>query len=675
MNPKIKLQKKVLFLLLIDAVMFTISYAGAYLLRFDFVFPALQYLKFKNTLLPIILLKMCVFYYFGLYQGVWRYTGLKDLQNLLEATFTSSLTIVLLFQVTYTFQGFARSIFLIDSMFTVFLSGGFRLGIRIAFQEGIFFQRPNRKAPLRKKRVLIIGAGDAGEKILREIKDNLSLGYEVVGFLDDDPNKIYRYIHGVKVLDSIAGITALVGHLDLDEIIIAIPSVSEEKMRHIVSLGHKTGIRCRTVPGMGELLNGKFTVSTIRDISYADLLGRCPVELDMVRIGAYLRGKRVLVTGAGGSIGSECCRQIARFQPMSLIMLDRAESSLYDIEMEIKQLFPGQDFIPVLGSITSLGRLQRVFDRWKPQVVFHAAAYKHVPMMEMHPWEGIYNIILGTKNVLETAIEAGVERFVLISTDKAVRPTNIMGACKRVAEMIVQLKHKEMTKSKTLGVPVPTRIMAVRFGNVIGSAGSVIPLFKKQIESGGPVTVTHTQVSRYFMTINEAVQLVLQAGAMGESGEIYILKMGKPIKIIEMAKDLIRIFGLEPERDIPIKITGLRPGEKLQEELITEGEGIVSTPHQRLLVLQSNGHNGLVYDTLKARIRELVVLADRDNTEMIKLKLQTMVPEYIPYDSQEKIGFESRPVVKIIPKEAAPEIAPNYHPPRPAIPQVGRGVM
>ncbi|MEW6378545.1 MAG: nucleoside-diphosphate sugar epimerase/dehydratase [bacterium] len=655
-----KLRKNLLFVLLADALLFTISYWGSYYLRFDLRFSHIQYFNFKNTLFPIVLIKILIFSYYGLYRGVWRYTGLRDLGNIIKASIVSSLSIILLIRITYGFQGIARSVFLIDSFLTVYLIGGFRLMLRIALVQGkqgkIIWRKSNHDAG-RKRKVLIIGAGDAGEMILREINNNPALGYTVVGFLDDDPDKINRFIHGVKVLGNIQRITSLVKDIDLSEIIIAIPSASEEKMRSMVTCCQKTGIQCKIIPGFGELMNGKVHLSAIRDISYADLLGRNQVELDMDRIGAYLSGKCVLVTGAGGSIGSECCRQIARYKPKNLIMLDRAESSLYDIEMELKDIFPKQGLVPVLGSITCLPRLKRIFEQFEPQVVFHAAAYKHVPMMEMHPWEGVYNNILGTKNLLDVALKAGVEQFVLISTDKAVRPTNVMGACKRVAEIILQLKYKE---AAIAGVPLQSKIMAVRFGNVIGSAGSVVPLFKKQIARGGPLTITHPEVIRYFMTINEAVQLVLQAGAIGKSGEIYILKMGKPIKIIDMARDLIRLYGFDPDRDIKINITGLRPGEKLYEELITEGEHIVATPHERLMVLKGNGSNGMMYRDLEEKIEELLSAADRGDTAGIKSLLKEIVPEYNPQTGKESTNPINEQVIGAVNEKTRREMVLQY---------------
>jgi len=691
---KTKFRKNFFFILVADIFLFTLSYAASYLLRFDLKVPPSQYLAFRSMLIPILLLKLYVFYHYGLYQGMWRYTGLKDLENIIKASVISSLGIIGLILITSRFEGFPRSVFLIDCILTIFLIGGFRLAIRRSFQinrKGAFPWNGNKNGHTKKRYVLIIGAGDAGEKILREINDNVELNYRVIGFLDDDPKKIYRYIHddpkkiyryihGVRVLGAIDEIISITKDIEIDEIIIAVPSASGDKMRRFIELCRKTGIHCKTIPSIGELINGKVSVSNIREVSYSDLLGRTPVELDMKKIGAYLKGKCVLITGAGGSIGSEFCRQVAGFGPQRLVMLDRAESSLYDIQMEIQRRFPEQVITPILSSVTSRERLQWVFSQYMPQVVFHAAAYKHVPMMEKHPWEAVYNNILGTKYTLEASIEAGVERFVLISTDKAVRPTNIMGTSKRIAELFLQTKYKEMLAGKGRSMGRRTKIMAVRFGNVIGSAGSVIPLFKRQIAHGGPVTVTDPEVTRYFMTINEAVQLILQAGAIGESGDIYILKMGKPVKIADMAKDLIRLSGFEPDKDIRIKVTGLRPGEKLYEELITEGEGIVPTIHEKLMVLRPNGNgnggsgggngngnggnghnggngnggngtnggnghngsNGYTYAYLEKRVEELVELADNNDGEAIKLKLQMLVPEFTPLTNGAKITFRPK---------------------------------
>jgi len=433
-------------------------------------------------------------------------------------------------------------------------------------------------------------------------------------------------IHGIPVAGTTLEIEAIATRLKAEEALIATHSATAKQMRSIVSICERSGIPFKTVPWMGELINGKLTVKAIRDVAYQDLLGREVIRLEEDLIGGYLENSRVLVTGAGGSIGSELCRQICRFRPNKVILYERAESPLYEFELELKESFPQIEIIPVLADIRDRSQLSHVFSAYRPQVVFHAAAYKHVPMMEIHPWKAIKNNILGTRNVIDISSQYGVERFVFVSTDKAVRPTNIMGATKRVAEMLVQGQNGcGLTEAP---------FVIVRFGNVVGSVGSVVPLFRKQIEKGGPVTVTHPDVTRFFMTIPEACQLILQAGAMGAGGEIFILDMGRPIRIDDMARDLIKLSGFEPDVDIPIKYIGLRPGEKLYEELITDGEGIVPTSHEKIMVL-----SGKVCDQifLNGKIDDLGRLARDQNVYEIKSKLQEIVPEYQPTLNERKL--------------------------------------
>ena len=465
---------------------------------------------------------------------------------------------------------------------------------------------------------MIIGAGDAGEKILREIRDNHRLNYEVVGFLDDNPKKRGMKIHGVSVLGPVPKIHNLAFDAEMDEILIATPSATTKQMRRIIEACEATGLKSRTTPGIGELIDGKVSFKTIREVSFEDLLGRDPVSIDMKSIGNYLTDKVILVTGAGGSIGSELCRQIVQFQPKNLILFDKTENSLFHIDMEFRQRFPKISITSILGDVKYRNCLNRHFADHKPQVVFHAAAYKHVPIVELNPWEAIYNNVIGTRNIVEASHHFGVERFIMVSTDKAVRPANVMGATKRVAEMITSCYASN-----------PTRFLSVRFGNVIGSEGSVIHLFKKQIERLGPVTITHPEITRYFMTIPEASKLILQAAAMGEGGEIFILDMGTPIKIADMARDLIRRSGFKPGVDIEVKFIGLRPGEKLYEELITEGEGIVRTPHGKIFVLKGNNCD---LNWLNQKIEELVALAYDQDVDGIKSKLKEIVPDYQPFD-------------------------------------------
>jgi FlaA1/EpsC-like NDP-sugar epimerase len=471
------------------------------------------------------------------------------------------------------------------------------------------------------KNLVIIGAGDCGEIMYREIRDNAQLSYNVVGFLDDNPNKFERKIHGVPVLGKINEIKPIAKKLSIDEALIAIPSANSKQMRRIVDYCKDSEIDYKTIPGLGELINGRITVNTIREVAYRDLLGRDVVKLDVEKIGAYLANQCVLVTGAGGSIGSELCRQICRFRPQHILLYERAESPLYEIELELKQTFAKTNIkiIPLLADILDQGQLQETFEKFKPNVVFHAAAYKHVPMLEMQPWKAVVNNIFGTLKLVSVANQYNTDRFVFVSTDKAVRSTNVMGATKRMAEMVVQGQNG-CHDSKT-------RFMTVRFGNVVGSAGSVVPLFKKQIAKGGPLTVTHPEVTRYFMTIPEACQLILQAGSMGKGGEIFLLDMGTPIKIADMARDLIRFSGFEPDVDIKVEFIGMRPGEKLHEELITEGEGILPTSHEKILVLQGVACS---METLNQQLDQLQATAQQRKIAAIKSKLKEFIPDYQP---------------------------------------------
>ena len=467
--------------------------------------------------------------------------------------------------------------------------------------------------------MLIIGAGDASEKLLREIRENRNLDCDVVGLLDDDSSKLRKTIHGIPVLGVVKDMHRIATAAKVNEIVIAVPSASATEMRRFVECCEKTGLPYKTLPVLSELLDGKVSVSSVREVRYEDLLRREPVYLEQGLIGKYLTDKRVMVTGGAGSIGAELCRQIAQFKPEMLILADRSESDLYETELELVAKFPDLNTVPVLGPIQYRYLMERVFKKHSPQVVFHAAAYKHVPLMETQPWEAVFNNIVGSQTLLDLCHLNGVERIVVVSTDKAVRPTNVMGASKRVVELLTQIYAHEYN----------SRCMAVRFGNVVGSAGSVLPLFEKQIGRGGPVTVTHPEVTRYFMTIPESAQLILQAGAIGSGGEIFVLKMGTPVRIDDMARDLIRMSGLKPGLDIEIRYIGLRPGEKIYEELITEGEGIQETQHEDIMVL--NCENGSCLSEISGQIEELVRLAETCDAEGIKKALKSIVPEYSPW--------------------------------------------
>ena len=621
--------KNFLIVLAIDVFLVAFAWYFANLLRFNFDIP-LDSMAAITRLVPIILgTKLVIFYLFDLYKGMWRYTSMVDLLNIIKASGISSLLVVTLVAFTHGLAGFARAAFIIDWGLTIFLIAGYRLGIRLYFWLGpkdrfssfrfLTLFKLKKGGRSGAKKLLILGAGDCGEKIYREIQDNASLRYEVVGFLDDDLTKVGKLLHGVPVLGTTSELKSFAQRIGAEETLIAIPSATSAQMRALVARCEESGLPSKTVPGMGELIDGKVSVKAIRDVDYRDLLGREVIRLDEDRIAAYLQKARVLVTGAGGSIGSELCRQICRFNPACLILYDRAESPLYEIDLELRTDYPEAKVVPVLGDIRDRSQLSRALSDYQPQVVFHAAAYKHVPMMELQPWKAVRNNILGTRHVMDLSREHGVERFVLVSTDKAVRPVNVMGASKRVAELLVQNQNGCDSAR--------TKFITVRFGNVVGSVGSVVPLFKKQIERGGPVTVTHPDVTRYFMTIPEACQLILQAGAMGEGGEIFILDMGTPVRIVDMARDLIRLSGFEPAVDIKIEYVGLRPGEKLFEELITSGEGIVPTNHEKIMVLRGKTCD---QERLNAIIEELTKLALEQNGAGIRSKLQEIVEDYRP---------------------------------------------
>lgn len=627
MMRKALFNRNFFIMLALDVVLLATSWLLAYGLRFELQVPV-KFIDEMLALLPIVVsVQIACLYGFDVYRGMWRFTSVGDLLNILKALALSTLVIVLLAVLIYRFRNVPRSVVFINFCIGVLAVSGARLGIRLFYQKFVpakpiqSLSNPQSISDTHRpatppRRLLIIGAGSCGEKILREIRDNRLLNYEIVGFLDDNPGKIGKKIHGVIVRGIIADLPFVAKKNEVDEVLIAIPSADASEMRRIVDICKHSGIRFRTVPAYGELINGQVSIRAAREVAYRDLIGRKTVRLDEKMIADHLKGKKVLVTGAGGSIGSELCRQILRFGVEGLVLFERAESSLFEIDTELRSEAK-QAVIPVLGDICDPRHLEEVFHRHSPHIVYHAAAYKHVPMLERHPWKAIENNILGTWNLIRACNACRVERFVLVSTDKAVRPASVMGASKRLAEMIA------LNQNSCGGVE--TRYLAVRFGNVIGSAGSVVPLFQKQIEKGGPVTVTHPEATRFFMTVREAAQLILQAAAMGEGGEIFILDMGTPVKIVEMARDLIRLSGFEPDRDIRIEFTGLRPGEKLYEELITADERLMPTAHPQIFQL-----NGTTCDLclLNGHLADLVVLMHKKDPDAIRLKLQEVVPDY-----------------------------------------------
>ncbi|HEX3747300.1 MAG TPA: nucleoside-diphosphate sugar epimerase/dehydratase [Bryobacteraceae bacterium] len=559
---------------LIDVVqvgLFVLSCVVAFLLRFDLTIPGIYRHDLLLAVAVLVPAKIVTFTCYKLNRGWWRYISVRDVTRIgLANLFGSALGCAVLLPLAP--PGFPRSIYFLDFLLCFLLSAGVRMAVRLAFE---FSRIPNLGVT---RRALIYGAGDAGVALLREVLQNPALAYEVVGFIDDEPEKKGRFIHRVKVLGDGAALRLIVPSQAIDTVLIAAPSATGMQMNAILQHCQEARITFKTVPAIATLIAGDGLATHIRDVAVEDLLGRNPIHLDEDRLRDTLRGRTVMVTGAAGSIGSELCRQIARFQPSSIIGLDSAESPLFELDRELRQYFPAVPFLAEIGDIRNRARLNEVLGQYRPSTIYHAAAYKHVPLMETHIFEAVENNVFGTYNLAAAASAHGVEDFVMISSDKAVRPTNVMGATKRIAELVLLALQNGRT-----------RFVAVRFGNVLGSNGSVIPIFKKQIAAGGPVTVTHPEMRRYFMTIPEACQLVLQAGAIGEGGQICVLDMGEPVKIVDLARNLILLSGLRPDQDIKIDFTGMRPGEKLYEELSTLLENTAPTMHEKIRVFVGNG--------------------------------------------------------------------------------------
>lgn len=552
---------------------FVTSAIASFQLRFDFAVPP-PYFRCLAFALPIwILVKIAVFRAGKLDRGLWKYVSVVDVVRVaLGNLIASALSMVLILAIGPS--GFPRSIYVLDMMICFLGTSGLRLAVRVMQEANSNAQ--SSKVPCRN--TLIYGAGDSGSTLLKEIRNNPKLSYRVVGFIDDQPEKKGMRIAGVSVFGGGEDVASLVKQHSVEVILIAIPSAPGAEMTSILQRCHAAGVECKTVPGLGELIENCALAGQIREVAVEDLLGRTPIVLEENLIRGTLENKVVLVTGAAGSIGSELCRQIARFSPAGIVGFDIAESPLFEIDREMRQAFPEVPFYPEIGSVQNRARLNELLFQYKPLVVYHAAAYKHVPLMETHVFEAIENNVFGTFNIAEAAAEYGVEDLVMISSDKAVRPTSVMGATKRIAELILLALQNGRTK-----------YVAVRFGNVLGSNGSVIPIFKKQIAAGGPVTVTHPDMRRFFMTIPEACQLVLQASAIGEGGQICVLDMGHPVKIVDLAKNLILLSGLRPDENIKIEFTGMRPGEKLFEELSTLLEDTIPTGHQKVRIFVGNG--------------------------------------------------------------------------------------
>lgn len=617
MEQKIKKNSRKIFLLFLDAFLVVVSGLLALEIRFDFNLSN-QHLMYRIIYLQHIglytVIMLGTIFAFGLYRSLWRYASISELLSVSMAAFWSNTALLGIYSLLEI--KLPRSFYIINVLLIMMTVGGMRFSYRILrrFQADGFSFR-NRQTH-QDMRVLIVGAGEAAYMTSKELTKAKGLKKTLVGFLDDDVHKVGRLINGVKVLGKVDDVAAVIETYLVDEVIVALPSATNQRKREILEQCKNLGVRMKILPGIYELIDGKVDVKKVRDVEIEDLLGRDPVKLDNTKIGDYIKNKVIFVTGGGGSIGSELCRQIAGFAPKKLVIFDIYENTAYEIQNELLKNHPELDLTVLIGSVRDEVRLEEVFERHKPNVVFHAAAHKHVPLMQNSPFEAIKNNTLGTYNTARIAAKNGVERFILISTDKAVNPTNIMGASKRLAELVIQLLNTKYSS---------TEFMAVRFGNVLGSNGSVIPLFKKQIESGGPITVTHPDIIRYFMTIPEAVQLVLQTGTMARGGEIFVLDMGEPVKIVTLAEDLIKLSGFEPYEDIGIVFSGLRPGEKLYEELLLDDEGIANTVHEKIFIGRPLEFSA---DIIENSITALKAAIQNSNVEALERTISTLIPTY-----------------------------------------------
>jgi FlaA1/EpsC-like NDP-sugar epimerase len=604
------LSPRTLAIILHDILVAALAWLGAYLLRFNLEMPPEYLSAALSTLVWVVPLQAVVFWRFGLYRGIWRFASLPDLKRIVLAVGLAAVMIpvvLILFRVSAVVP---RSVLILDPLLLLIVMGGSRLAYR-AWKE-------HRLASVMhpdSKPVLVAGAGSAADFLLRELARSPA-GFHVVGLLDDSRDKQRRLVQGIPVLGALDEVVVHARKMDVQDIVLALPSAAHEVRKRITEICAEAGLNVLTIPSLEDLVAGRVSVASLRRIELDDLLGRDPVALDDSGLHQLLTGQVVMVTGAGGSIGSELCRQIARFSPVKLVLFELSELALYSMEQELPRRFPDMQFVPVIGDVKNAAWVSQVMAEHRPSVVFHAAAYKHVPLMEnSNAWEAVRNNVLGTQVVAAAAQANGVGKFVLISTDKAVNPTNVMGATKRLAEMACQAMQQAQG----------TRFVSVRFGNVLGSSGSVIPKFQQQIEAGGPVTVTHPEITRYFMSIPEAAQLVLQAGLMGEGGEIFVLDMGEPVKIAELASLMIHLSGVDETR-IGIEYTGLRPGEKLYEELLADDESTLPTPHPKLRVAKARAPNVDWHTECLAWLAH----ADPYDEATVKRQLKNWVPEYQP---------------------------------------------
>jgi FlaA1/EpsC-like NDP-sugar epimerase len=615
MRNKIRRKIRNRYILFVDLAMIVVSVLGSYVLRLELSPFFSVYLTSAYYMIGFsLVIKPLVYYNFGLYRRLWAYASMQEMKLIVVAVTTASILVSLVMISLFSleaFVGFPRSVLVIDWLLSVLMVGGVRFSIRLLLETN---KSPAGEFFANQRKILIIGAGDAGALVVRELQKNPQLNLIPVGFLDDNLDKQNQQIYGIPIIGTLADLSNVLEMQPIDEVIIAIPSAPGKVVRLVSDICRLKAVPFRTMPGIYELLGGKVSVSRLREVDITDLLRREPAQFQNERVGTVINERVVLVTGAGGSIGKELCRQIARWDPSLLVMLGHGENSIFEAVLELQESFPGLKIQPVIADMRDINRLGSIFDQFQPQVIFHAAAHKHVPLMEMNPEEAVTNNIFGTRNLVEVSIAHNISQFVMISTDKAIRPINVMGASKRIAEMIVLDAAARSEKAYSV----------VRFGNVLGSRGSVVPLFKRQIAHGGPVTVTHPDMYRYFMTIPEAVHLVLQAASLGGGGEAFVLNMGQQVRILDLAEDLIRLSGLEPGKDIEIIFTGIRPGEKLREDLWNDNHLLQPTVHPD--IFQLNASEEIKGKQLKDAVDELVRLSVEADKESILNLFDELIP-------------------------------------------------
>jgi FlaA1/EpsC-like NDP-sugar epimerase len=565
-----------------------------------------------SIFLPLVVIKLTSFGVLRLFSGWWRYVSIPDLVTLVKANLLGTALFVLYCTYAPVPVRLSWSVFAIDGLLCFLLMSGARVAVRMGREYACSVAK---SCGSDEKRVVIVGAGAIGQSVVREVRQNPNLRWRVLGYIDQDAGRQKQYFQGVQVLGDIDGLSGLLRHMAVDQVIMACHALNGNEMRQVVATCHKFGVKSLILPNVGEILDENISVNSIRDVRLEDLLGRPPIHLEINEIRRYLAGKKIMVTGAAGSIGREICRQVADFGATSIMLFDNAETPLFNVERDLKAQFPAVDFTASLSDVRNLSQVNGAFDSFSPHVVFHAAAYKHVPMSEQNPLAAVENNVIGSRNLADAACRHRIERFVMVSTDKAVNPTNVMGASKRAAEIYVQALARKSA----------TNFVTVRFGNVLGSNGSVVPIFQEQVRNGGPVTVTDPDATRFFMTIPEAVQLVLQAGSMGQGGEIFILNMGEQIRIIHLAEELIRLSGMTPYRDIDIVFTGLRPGEKLHEELLLDDEDVKPTSHEKICVARACRYD---FDTLHRQFNSLALACQKMERDDAIYVLKGIVPEY-----------------------------------------------